>query len=89
MKTVHVHGIDLATLDQGVGPPVLLVHAFPLNHSMWHAQIAALAANHRVIAPDLRGFGQSGISEGTVTMEQFADDLAGLLDGLGVTEPVV
>ena len=89
MKTVHVHGIDLATLDQGAGPPVLLVHAFPLNHSMWDAQIAALAATHRVIAPDLRGFGQSGISEGTVTMEQFADDLAGLLDALDVAEPVV
>lgn len=89
MKTVHVHGIDLATVDQGAGPPVLLVHAFPLNHAMWDAQIDALASKYRVIAPDLRGFGQSGISEGTVTMEQFADDLAALLDALEVAEPVV
>ncbi len=89
MKKVPVHGADLATVDQGSGPPVLLVHAFPLDHSMWDAQIAALASRHRVIAPDLRGFGQSPVSEGTVTMEQFADDLAGLLDGLGVSEPVV
>jgi pimeloyl-ACP methyl ester carboxylesterase len=89
MKKVQVHGASLATLDQGSGPPILLVHAFPLDHSMWDAQIAALASRYRVIAPDLRGFGQSEVSEGTVTMEQFADDMAGLLDGLGVTAPVV
>jgi pimeloyl-ACP methyl ester carboxylesterase len=89
MKKVPVSGADLATVDQGSGPPVLLVHAFPLDHSMWDAQIAALASRHRVIAPDLRGFGQSSVSDGTVTMEQFADDLAGLLDGMGVSEPVV
>jgi pimeloyl-ACP methyl ester carboxylesterase len=79
----------LATLDQGSGRPILLVHAFPLDHSMWDAQFAALASRYRVIAPDLRGFGQSEVSEGTVTMEQFADDMADLLDELGVTEPVV
>jgi pimeloyl-ACP methyl ester carboxylesterase len=56
---------------------------------MWDAQISALAAQHRVIAPDLRGFGRSEVTDGTVTMEQFADDLAGLLDALGVAEPVV
>jgi pimeloyl-ACP methyl ester carboxylesterase len=89
MKKVRVNGADLATVDQGSGPPVLLVHGFPLDHSMWNAQIAALAARHRVIAPDLRGFGQSSVTEGTVTMEQFADDLAGLLDALGVRERIV
>jgi len=89
MKRVLVHGASLATVDQGRGRPVLLVHAFPLDHSMWDAQAAALASRWRVIAPDLRGFGQSQVSEGTVTMEQFADDLAGLLDELGIDEPVV
>ena len=89
MKTVLVHGVSLATIDQGKGRPILLVHAFPLDHSMWDAQIAALAARWRVIAPDLRGFGRSAVTEGTVTMEQMADDLAGLLDALGVAEPIV
>jgi pimeloyl-ACP methyl ester carboxylesterase len=89
MKTVQVHGVSLATVDRGSGRPVLLVHAFPLDHSMWDAQISALAAEHRVIAPDLRGFGRSEVTDGTVTMEQFADDLAGLLDAMGVAEPVV
>lgn len=89
MKTILVHGVSLATVDQGKGPPILLVHGFPLDHSMWNAQIAALSAHWRVIAPDLRGFGHSEVTPGTVTMEQLADDLTGLLDALGVTEPIV
>jgi len=89
MKTFQVRGVSLATVDRGKGRPVLLVHAFPLDHSMWDAQIAALAQRHRVIAPDLRGFGRSEVTDGTVTMEQFADDLAGLLDEMGVAEPIV
>lgn len=66
----------------------MLIHGFPLDHSMWTGQIEALAVRHRVIAPDLRGFGRSGASDGTVSMRRFADDLAGLLDALGMSEPV-
>ncbi len=84
-----VNGVDLFYVDRGAGSAVLLVHGFPLDHSMWQAQIDDLAADCRVIAPDLRGFGRSGVTEGTVRMEQFADDLAALLDALGVTDPIV
>jgi 3-oxoadipate enol-lactonase len=89
MQTQTVNGIELALVDQGNGSPVVLVHGFPLDHTMWNAQIDALSEDYRVIAPDLRGFGGSGVSEGTVTMQQFADDLAGLLEALEVDEPVV
>jgi len=89
MKTRAVHGIRLAYVDEGSGTPVVLVHGFPLDHAMWDAQVDALKGQCRVIVPDLRGFGQSDVTEGTVTMEQFADDVAGLLDALGVREPVV
>jgi pimeloyl-ACP methyl ester carboxylesterase len=89
MKRLTVQGIELATVDRGAGLPLLLVHGFPLDHTMWEAQIEALGQRHRVIAPDLRGFGASGLPDGKVTMDQFADDLAGLLDGLGAAEPVV
>lgn len=98
IERVTVGDISLAVEVCGNGPPLLLVHGFPLDHSMWREQIAAFAATHRVIAPDLRGFGQSnaGPSEtsgsnangDTVTMEQFADDLSALLTALAVTEPV-
>ena len=89
MKTETVNGVRLAFVDQGSGTPVLLVHGFPLDHSMWNAQIDALARNHRVIAVDLRGFGQSEAGDEMVTMEQFAHDMAGLLDALSIEDQVV
>lgn len=94
MKTQRVHDIELAYEDRGAGAPLVLVHGFPLDHSMWAAQIEALSAVGRVLAPDLRGFGQSRAHEtldgsALVTMEQLADDLAALLDALDITAPIV
>ncbi len=88
MKRIRINGIELALVDEGTGPAVLLLHAFPLDHRIWDAQIEGLAASYRVIAPDLRGFGQSEATGGRVGMPQFAADLAGLLDELGITAPV-
>lgn len=75
---------------EGSGPPLLLVHGFPLDHAMWTSQIEALASAYQVIAPDLRGFGKSdGVERGeTVTMREYARDLDGILDGLNVQTPV-
>src|SRR5579884_2617332 len=86
-----VNGIRLAYSDMGQGAPcVVLVHGFPLNRSMWDPQIGTLRASWRVLAPDLRGFGASGAGPpGPLTMDQHADDLAALLDALGIREPVV
>jgi pimeloyl-ACP methyl ester carboxylesterase len=89
MNKLDVNGIEMAAVDRGRGTPLLLVHGFPLDHSMWNVQVESLGERCRVIAPDLRGFGQSGVSEGKVTMAQFADDLAALLDALAIDEPVV
>src|ERR687885_2321748 len=89
---VDVNGIRLAYSDTGEGSPVvLLVHGFPLNRSMWDPQRGALRSiGARVIAPDLRGFGASESGPaGPLTMDQHADDVVGLLDALGVREPVV
>lgn len=88
MGRVTVGEIELNTVDCGQGEPLLLVHGFPLDHRMWRAQIADLSADYRVIAPDLRGFGASDVSQGTVTMARFADDLVALLAALGVEPPV-
>lgn len=89
MDKQTVNGIGLAYVDRGAGLPLVLVHGFPVDHAMWRFQIEALSKRHRVIAPDLRGFGQSDVTEGEVTMEQFADDLAGLLEALRIDEPIV
>lgn len=89
MTTYSVNSVKLSVVDRGRGAPLLLVHGFPLNHEMWSEQIEVLSREYRVIAPDLRGFGQSGATPGVVTMEQFADDLAALLDAMKVGEPAV
>ena len=89
LKQTDIPGATLSVNDVGQGWPILFVHGFPLDHTMWREQLADLSRDHRCIAPDLRGFGQSTVTEGKVTMEQFADDLAALLDGLAITEPVV
>ncbi len=89
MQQVPIADTQLAVLDRGQGVPVLLVHGFPLDHTMWKYQIEHLASTCRVIAPDLRGLGQSPVAGEVVPMERFADDLALLLEALRVREPVV
>ncbi len=90
MTTTRIRCGDesLSVSETGSGRPLLLVHGFPLDHTMWRGQIDGLSELCRVIAPDLRGFGQSDATNGTVKMEQFADDMAALLDQLGITEPI-
>jgi pimeloyl-ACP methyl ester carboxylesterase len=89
MATLQVGDARLNFVERGSGSPLLLVHGFPLDHTMWRGQLDALAARHRVIAPDLRGFGGSSVTPGTVSMAQMADDLAGLLAALEIAEPVI
>jgi len=89
MKTRTVNGLKLAFVDQGQGPVLMLVHGFPLDHTMWNGQINPLGRHCRVIVPDLRGFGASDVTSGTTTMAQMADDLARLLDALAIDQPVV
>jgi pimeloyl-ACP methyl ester carboxylesterase len=84
--------IDGAAIEydvRGEGPAVLLLHAFPLSSFMWDAQVEALAATHRVVRFDARGFGGSAPGDGPLTMERIADDGAGLLDHLGIDKAVV
>lgn len=79
----------LAYQDSCSGPTVLLIHGFPLNSSLWEPQLEDLNDTARLLAPDLRGFGLSGNSETPYTMALMADDCMGLLDALGVQEPVI
>ncbi|MER6115595.1 alpha/beta hydrolase [Streptomyces sp. NPDC001743] len=71
-------------------PPVVLVHGHPFDRTMWQPQATALvAAGYRVILPDLRGYGESGVVPGRTLFAGFAGDLAALLDRLGVARAVV
>jgi len=89
MLTIKLPSVDLALTDCGAGLPVVLIHGFPMDHSIWAQQVQSLSSHYRVIAPDLRGFGHSSVTPGKVTVEQWADDLAAMLDALKITEPIV
>ncbi len=78
MPVQSVNGTKLSYHEAGHGLPVVLVHGFPLDHRVWHAQIHDLSSVRRVITPDLRGFGQSA-GGGSFTIQSLADDLYVLL----------
>jgi pimeloyl-ACP methyl ester carboxylesterase len=89
MKTQVATGCSMEYEDAGRGRPVVLLHAFPLAGPMWRPQREALRDNHRVLVPDLRGFGGTEPFTQTPAVDQMADDVAALLDALAVRDPVV
>ena len=87
MHLISLRDTSLAVHARGSGMPLLLLHGFPLDHSMWSGQ-EPLAESLRLIVPDQRGFGRSG-GAGPESIAQLADDCVALLDALHVTEPAV
>ncbi len=75
--------------DLGAGPAVVLIHGHPFDRSMWAPQLDPLSGRFRVLAPDLRGYGESPVTPGTVTMAELAGDIAALLDSLGIEAAAV
>ncbi len=88
--TVDGGRVELAVEARGDGIPVLFVHGFPLDRTLWRHQLAGLS-RYRRIAPDLRGAGASGAPAPPdgYSMTRYADDLVGVLDELGVGQAVV
>lgn len=84
MKMVKINDAEFAYRDEGSGPPLVFLHAFPLNQSMWDEQVTEFSKTHRVITFDWQGFGNSELKSSGSTMPGFADDLARLLNHLGV-----
>ena len=71
---------DIAYQVLGSGPPVVLLHPFPVHHEFWLPAAQALASRYQLILPDLRGHGDSAVGEGPATMEKHAGDIAHVLD---------
>ena len=92
MRYCDLEHTRLAYDEQGSGIPVLLVHGYPFNSLIWNRTSNLLTPKGwRVIAPDLRGFRQSPLTDAAsvTTMEQFADDLALLLQKIRIAEKIV
>ena len=79
---------EIAYDDVGTGLPVVFIHGFPHNRTLWAPQLSALVDHCRCIAVDLRGFGKSTIAP-PFTVEQYADDVADLLHRLDLPQVVV
>jgi pimeloyl-ACP methyl ester carboxylesterase len=72
--------VDPYVIEAGQGPALVLLHAFPLNASMWSAQREGLADTCRVICPDQRGFGGTQLGHDEPSLDEVADDVAAMLD---------
>ena len=84
IRQVKSGDAEIAYRVLGEGTPVVLLHPFPASHEFWLPVAEALATRYRVILPDLRGHGDSGVGEGSATMEKHALDIAGVMDDADV-----
>jgi pimeloyl-ACP methyl ester carboxylesterase len=86
-KTVQTNGLSFPVVDYGSGPAVLLLHGFPDDRHLWRYQVGPLAdAGFRVIAPDLRGFGDAPrpVDPKEYGIPLVVRDVLGILDAIGV-----
>jgi pimeloyl-ACP methyl ester carboxylesterase len=96
-RRVHANGLDIHYLDQGEGEPLVLLHGGVVStNPIWTgvpvayaSHMDALAEHFRVIAPDTRGCGRTRHTDGTISFDLLADDVAALIDSLGLERPLI
>jgi 3-oxoadipate enol-lactonase len=79
-RQVKSDDAEIVYYSLGEGPPVVLLHPFPANHEFWLPVAEVLGTRYRVILPDLRGHGDSGVGDSPATMDKHANDIARVLD---------
>ena len=84
MPYARVNGADLYYEEQGSGPPVIFHHGYTSSHDCWEDVYPRLADRYRCIAMDGRGAGDSASAPGPFTLAQYADDVCGMADALGI-----
>jgi 3-oxoadipate enol-lactonase len=81
--------VDLYVEEYGQGIPVIFLHGFPFDHTIWQPLVPLLQSEARLILPDLRGFGKSPVTEGVYTMRLLAEDIELLMDRLQIEKAVI
>ena len=89
MDTIKVKGINIAYIQRGMGTPLVLLHGYPLDHHLWDEVLPLLEGGFNLIVPDLRGFGLSTTVDTLFTMDDYASDIALLLDMLGIQKTAI
>lgn len=88
-RRVEIGGRTIRYLESGAGWPLVLLHPFPLSADFWRPQLGAPPRGWRMIAPDLRGFGGSDGADDEPGMDDYAADVAALLDELRLERAVI
>lgn len=86
---MEMHPVELAFEEHGQGIPVIFLHGFPFDHTIWQPLVPLLQSDARLILPDLRGFGNSPVTEGVYSMRLLADDVLALMDRLSIDRAVL
>jgi 3-oxoadipate enol-lactonase len=89
MQKVNIDGVNLAYARRGRGTPLVLIHGYPLDHSIWDPIAPFLEHDFDLIIPDLRGFGESDVMEADDSILEYASDLAGLLTHLKIKKALI
>lgn len=89
ITTANIDGINIAYARGGRGRPLMLIHGYPLDHTIWHELAPRLEADFDLLMPDLRGFGQSEVMEADRSIIGYASDLAGLLTHLRIRKALI
>jgi 3-oxoadipate enol-lactonase len=89
MQKINVNGIEIAYTRHGNGAPIVLLHGYPLDGSIWSEILPLLEDKFELVIPDLRGFGESTTVDTPYTMDTFASDVAGLLDHLRLEKTAI
>src|SRR5512135_2961228 len=86
-----INNSNIFYVDEGdpQGLPVVFLHGFPFNHTMWLGQLKSVGGFCRAVAYDIRGHGMSDIGDGQYSIEAHVDDLISLLDALRIERTVL
>lgn len=88
--TINVNNLNLSYDDIGDGSiPIIFLHGYPFDKTMWKGQLDFLKSSYRVIACDIRGFGKSTDEESTLSIDLFGNDLIQFMDNLNIEKAIV
>ncbi|MDI1324913.1 MAG: alpha/beta hydrolase [Algoriphagus sp.] len=88
--SIYVNGFNLSYDDLGEGRvPIIFLHGFPFDKTMWELQIEFLKFTYRLIACDIRGFGKSTDEESPLSIDLFGDDLIKFMDKLNIEKAII
>lgn len=88
MKEI-INGLSVFIEGNRSNKPIIFIHGFPYDHTMWKAQVELLKEKYFCVSYDIRGLGESPAGDGQFTMESFVDDLESIINHLNLDKPVI